>query len=113
MPNYVLLLRNDGEAWKKLSPEEMQNKVEKYLAWRNKPFVVDGAGLVRDTGRVIRAKGDGVSVTEGPFSESAEVMAGFYIIEAAGYDEAVKLSLDIPHIGLGTMEIREVMVYNK
>ena len=113
MPNYVLLLRNDGEAWKKLSPEEMQNKVEKYLAWRNKPFVVDGAGLVRDAGRVIRAKGDGVSVTEGPFSESTEVMAGFYIIEAANYDEAVKLSLDIPHIGLGTMEIREVMVYNK
>ena len=113
MPNYVLLLRNDGEAWAKLSPEEMQKKVEKYLAWRNKPFVVDGAGLVRDTGRVIRAKSDGgVSVTEGPFSESAEVMAGLYTIEAADYDEAVKLSLDIPHIGLGTMEIRQVMVYN-
>ncbi len=112
MPNYVLLLRNDGDAWKKLSPEEMQQKVEKYLAWRNKPFVVDGAGLVRDTGRVVREKGDGVSVTEGPFSESTEVMAGFYIIEADDYDEAVKLSLDIPHIGLGTMEIRQVMVYN-
>ena len=44
MPQYVLLLHNDGEAWKKLSPEEMQKKVEKYLAWRNKPFVVAGAG---------------------------------------------------------------------
>jgi hypothetical protein len=112
MPQYVLLLHNDGEAWKKLSPEEMQKKVEKYIAWRNKPFVVGGAGLVRDTGRVIRAKGDGVSVTEGPFSELAEVMGGFYTIEAADYDEAVKLSLDIPHIGLGTIEIRQVMVYN-
>lgn len=112
MPQYVLLLRNDGEAWKKLSPEEMQKKVEKYLAWRNKPFVVAGAGLVRDTGRIIRAKGDGVSVTEGPFSESAEVMGGFYTIEAEDYDEAVKLSRDIPHIGLGTIEIRQVMVYN-
>jgi hypothetical protein len=112
MPQYVLLLHSDSEAWKKLSPEEMQKKVEKYLAWRNKPFVVGGAGLVRDTGRVIRAKGDDVSVTEGPFSESAEVMGGFYTIEAADYDEAVKLSLDIPHIGLGTIEIRQVMVYN-
>jgi hypothetical protein len=112
MPQYVLLLHNDGEAWKKLSPEQMQKKVEKYLAWRNRPFVTGGAGLVRDTGRVIRAKGDSVSVTEGPFSESAEVMGGFYTIEAASYDEAVKLSLDIPHIGLGTIEIREVMVYN-
>ena len=112
MPQYVLLLHSDSEAWKKLSPEEMQKKVERYLAWRNKPFVVAGAGLVRDTGRVVRAKGDGVSVTEGPFSESAEVMGGFYTIEAADYDEAVKLSLDIPHLGLGTVEIRQVMVYN-
>lgn len=106
------LATHDSEAWKKLSPEEMQKKVEKYIAWRNKPFVVGGAGLVRDSGRVIRAKGDGVSVTEGPFSESAEVMGGFYTIEAPDYDEAVKLSLDIPHIGLGTIEIRQVMVYN-
>ena len=112
MPQYVLLLHNDSEAWKKLSPEEMQKKVEKYLAWRNKPFVVDGAGLTRDPGRIIRSKGGSVSVTEGPFSESTEVMGGFYTIEAADYDEAVQLSLDIPHIGLGTIEIRQVMVYN-
>ena len=51
-------------------------------------------------------------MTEGPFSELAEVMGGFYTIEAADYDEAVKLSLDISHIGLGTIEIRQVMVYN-
>src|ERR1700721_1019078 len=81
MQNYLLLLRHDGDAWKKVSPEEMQQKVEKYLAWRNKPFVVDGAGLVRDTGRVVRAKSDGVSVTEGPFSESASRMGGFYSFE--------------------------------
>ena len=112
MPQYVLLLHNDDEAWKKLSPEEMQKKVEKYLAWRNNPFVVGGAGLVRNSGRVIRLKDGAVSVTEGPFSESAEVMGGFYTIEAANYEEAVKLTLDIPHIGLGTVEIREVMVYN-
>jgi hypothetical protein len=112
MPQYALLLHSDNEAWKKLSPEEMQKKVEKYLAWRNKPFVTGGAGLVRDTGRVIRAKGNDLSVTEGPFSESAEVMGGFYTIEAADYDEAVELTRDIPHIGLGTIEIRQVMVYN-
>lgn len=112
MPQYTLLLRSDGEVWKKLSPEDMQQAVQKYLAWRNKPFVVNGAGLTRNAGRVIRKNGAGVKVTEGPFSESAEVMGGFYTIEAANFDEAVKLSLDIPHIDFGTVEIREVMVYN-
>jgi uncharacterized protein (TIGR03435 family) len=101
MPQYVLLLHSDGEAWKKLSPEEMQKKVEKYLAWRNKPFVVAGAGLVRDTGRVIRAKGDGVSVTEGPFSESAEVMGGFYTNRTGlgkNYDFKLSFAPDLPNI---------------
>jgi hypothetical protein len=112
MPQYTLLLRVDERAWKKLSPEELQKKLESYLAWRNKSFVVGGAGLVRETGRIVRAKDGAVSVTEGPFSESAEVMGGYYQIEAENFDQAVKLSLDHPHIGLGTMEIREVMVYN-
>lgn len=33
MPQYTLLLRIDEGAWKKLSPEEMQKKVERYIAW--------------------------------------------------------------------------------
>jgi len=112
MPQYMLLLHNNSEAWGKLSQEEKQQKIQKYLAWRNEPFVVDGAGLTRDSGRVVQQKNGRVHVTEGPFSESVEVMGGYYTIEAADYEEAVKFSLDSPHVGLGTIEIREVMVYN-
>ena len=112
MPQYVLLLRTNDEAWAKLSPEEIQKKIEKYISWRNMTFVVGGAGLDRKSGRVIQKKDDGVSVTEGPFCESREVMAGYYIIEAASYEEAVTLSLDGPHADMGTIEIREVLVYN-
>jgi hypothetical protein len=39
-----------------------------------------------------------VSVTEGPFGESREVIGGFYTIEAESFDEAVKLSLENPHL---------------
>jgi hypothetical protein len=114
MPNYVLLLRDDENLVRlNLSPEEHQKVVEKYLAWRKRPFVVGGAGLNQKTGRVVQKKnGGGVAITEGPFTESKEVMAGFYTIEAANYDEAVKLSLDNPHVDFGTIEIREVLVYN-
>jgi hypothetical protein len=113
MPQYVLLLRDNREAARgHLSPEETQKVIEKYLAWRNKPFVVDGAGLAATTGRVVQKKNGSVGVTEGPFTESAEVMAGFYTIEAKNYEEAIKLSLDNPHVDFGTIEIREVLVYN-
>jgi hypothetical protein len=112
MPQYILLLRDDRQKVRgHESLEEMQKVTERYLAWRNKSFVVGGAGLVATTGRVIQKKnGSGsVSVTAGPFSESKEVMGGFYTIEAASFEEAVKLSSDNPHVDFGTIEIREVI----
>ena len=39
-------------------------------------------------------------------------MGGYYTIEAANYEDAVELTLDNPHPGFGTVEIRQVMVYN-
>jgi|HubBroStandDraft_1064217.scaffolds.fasta_scaffold149124_2 hypothetical protein len=108
MPQYMLLLRDNREVWGKLGPEQMQKAIEKYFAWRTKPFVVGGAGLTEKTGRVLQKKNGSVGVTEGPFSESREVIGGYYTIEAANFDEAVRLSLDNPHVDFGTIEIREV-----
>jgi hypothetical protein len=108
MPQYMLLLRDNGEAWKKLSPEEMQKSVEKYMAWRKKPFVVDGHRL-EQPGRVMQKKnGSAATVTDGPFSESREVLGGYYTIEASSFDEAVKLLHDHPHVDFGSIEIRQV-----
>ena len=62
MPKYMLLLRDNRELFGKLGPEEMQKTIEKYFAWRNKPFVVDGAGLMEKTGRVMQKKNGSVSM---------------------------------------------------
>jgi hypothetical protein len=107
MAHYMLLLRNEPNRWTGLSPEEMQKMTEKYFEWRTRPFVLDGQGLVDTTGRVV-GKG-GSTVTEGPFSEAREVVAGFYAIEAADFDEAVKLAMTNPHVNSGSIEIREVI----
>ncbi len=107
MAHYMLLLRNEPNRWTGLSPEEMQKMTEKYFEWRTRPFVLDGQGLVDTTGRVV-GKG-GSTVTEGPFSEAREVVAGFYTVEAADWDEAVKLALTNPHVSSGSIEIREVI----
>jgi hypothetical protein len=107
MAHYMLLLRSQPNGWAGLSPEEMQKITEKYFEWRTRPFVLDGQGLAEGSGRVV-PKGGG-DVTEGPFSESREVMAGYYTIEAADFDEAVKLSLTNPHVSSGSIEIREVI----
>lgn len=108
MPQYMLLLRDTGEAWGKLSPEEMQKVGEKYMAWRNKPFTVDGQRLDQP-GRVLQKKDGSVSITDGPFAEGREVLGGYYTIEAVDFDEAIKITRDHPHVDFGTIEIREVI----
>ncbi len=110
MPQYMLLLRDTGQAWKNLSPEEMQKASEKYLAWRKKPFVVDGKRL-EEPGKVMHKKNGAVAVVDGPFSESKEVLGGYYTIEAASFEEAIKLLHDHPHVEFGSIEIRPIFVY--
>ena len=108
MPQYMLLLYENPAGWQKISPEEMQKAVEKYVAWTRKPFNKDSKRLGADLGRVIRSGPNGVRATDGPYSETKEVLGGFYLIEAANYDEAVKLAMTHPHAQYGTIEVRQV-----
>jgi hypothetical protein len=107
MPTYMLLLYNDPAWYKTLSPEEMQKATEKYMNWNKNPYVKDGKRLGGDPGQVIRAQ-TGRAV-DGPYSETKEVLAGYYTIEAADYDEAVQRALTLPHLEYGgTIEVRHV-----
>jgi len=109
MAQYMLLLYDDPSGWEKLSPEEMQKAVEKYMAWTKKPFTVDSKRLGQDAGRVIRSHGGRPRATDGPYSETKEVLGGYYTIEAASYEEAIQRALDHPHLEHnGTIEVRHV-----
>jgi hypothetical protein len=109
MPKYMLLLYNDPSNFRNISPEEMQKATEKYMAWSKKPFTLDGKRLADDFGKVVRSEGGRARATDGPYSETKEVLAGYYTIEVANYDEAVKASLDHPHLEVGgTIEVRHV-----
>lgn len=104
----MLLLYNDPSVWSKLSPEEMQRATEKYMAWGQKPFNRDGKRLADDMGKVMRSEGGKTRTTDGPYSETKEILGGYYAIEAADYNEAVKLTQDNPHLEFGTIEVRQV-----
>ena len=109
MPQYMLLLHGEPAIWMKLSPEEMQKATEKYFAWTKKPFTKDSKRLGDDAGRVIRSVGGKPKATDGPYSETKEILGGYSPIEAASNDEAVKLALDHPQLEYGgTVEVRQV-----
>jgi hypothetical protein len=109
MPQYMLLLYGDPTNWTKLSPDEMQKAIQKYFAWTQKPFTKDSHRLADDPGKVIRPSATKPRVTDGPYSETKEVLGGYYTIEAPSYDEAVKLALEHPQLEYGgTIEVRHV-----
>jgi len=49
-----------------------------------------------------------VSVTDGPFAETKEYLAGFYLIEARDLNEAIQIAARIPPAAVGAVEVRPI-----
>ena len=110
MAQFMLLLHHGGNFMQGLSPEEMQRALEKYMAWTKKPFTRDSKRLADEPGRVMRSTKTGqISTMDGPYSETKEILGGYYTIEAADYDEAIRLTMDHPTLEHGgSIEVRQV-----
>jgi hypothetical protein len=113
MAQFMLLLYDNPANWQNISPEEMQKALEKYMAWGGKLHTQGIARashkLADDVGKVMRGKSQPVRVTDGPYSETKEVLGGYYLIEVADYKAAVDATRDCPHLEYGgTIEVRQV-----
>jgi hypothetical protein len=60
------------------------------------------------TSAVVRVRDGKVSVRDGPFAETKELLAGFYLIDAADLKEAIDLASQIPPARVGTIEVRPI-----
>src|ERR687885_446938 len=60
------------------------------------------------TATTIRVRNGKVSVTDGPFAETKEFLAGFYLIEARDLNEAIQLAARIPPAQVGSIEVRPI-----
>ena len=60
------------------------------------------------TAASVRVRDGRVSVTDGPFSETKEVLAGFYLIDAIDLNEAIQVASQMPPASVGTVEVRPV-----
>jgi hypothetical protein len=61
-----------------------------------------------ETATTVRVRDGKVSVTDGPFAETKEQLAGFYLIDAKDLDEALQVAARIPPARAGTIEVRPV-----
>ena len=58
--------------------------------------------------KTVRRRGGTVSVVDGPFAETKEMLGGFNLIEAADMDEAVRIASEFPWTATGCVEIRPI-----
>jgi hypothetical protein len=115
MPQYMLnsISAIEWPEGMEITPEMIQAVIQKYNNWAKK--LEDSGRLVSlnklkdEYGRTINGFGGGQTVTDGPYSETKEVIGGYWIITAANYDEAVEWARDCPTLEYGgRIEVREI-----
>jgi hypothetical protein len=60
------------------------------------------------TATTVRVRDGKVTVVDGPFAETKEQLAGFYLIEARDLEEAIRLAAKIPPAEVGSIEVRPI-----
>ena len=60
----------------------------------------------------VRVRNGAMSVIDGPFAETKEQLAGFYLIDATDLNEAVQIASRIPPARIGSIEVRPVRELN-
>jgi len=80
MPNYMLLLHQDSTRPRPTSPDEIMAITKSYMNWadrmRAEGRLKGGEKLTFDAGKVMRPKNGKVTVTDGPYAESKELVGG-------------------------------------
>ncbi len=119
MPKYAALIYTDGAQQGQATPEQMGEMMAEYGKFHE---AVNAAGVfaggealeATTTATTIRVRGgeDGdVMTTDGPFAETKEVLGGFYLLECADLDDALKWASQIPGARYGALEVRPVFEY--
>jgi len=113
MPSFLLLLHQNVDRPKPSSPDEYMAITKTYMAWtdriRREGHHQGGQKLTDDSGKILRNSGGRVSITDGPYAESKEVLGGYYLITARDYEEACKVAATSPHLGYGgRIEVRQI-----
>jgi hypothetical protein len=103
---YVCLVYGDEQQMRTINDAECLD-VGNSLR-RNGKYVAAEALQPSHSGKTVRVRNGKPMVVDGPYTEAKELVAGFYLIDAADIDEAVELASKIPAARIGGVEVRPV-----
>ncbi|MGH2685629.1 MAG: YciI family protein [Actinomycetota bacterium] len=111
---YALLIYTDQSQRGQAPPEAVEEMYKLYakFAQDHASKIVGGDELqaadAATTVRIQGGPGGDVVTSDGPFAETKEELAGFYVVEAEDLDEAIQIAARIPSAAFGAIEVRPV-----
>ncbi len=103
---YLCLVYLDAEHWNACSDAECGEYAERLAASRR--LLAADPLYGTHTATTVRVRGGEVTLFDGPFAETREMLAGFYLIDAKDLNEAIQLAAGIPPARHGSIEVRPV-----
>lgn len=108
---YICFGYLDVQPWSKLSQDEQNAMIDACFAYdetlKKDGHWVGGEGLQGpDTATMVRYQNGKVSVTDGPYAETKELLGGLLILEARDLNHAIHLISNHPGAKMGPWEIR-------
>jgi hypothetical protein len=111
MTEYVVLIPGNEDDWDAASDADKQAMYAKHMEFaellaERGHKVTAGAELTHSaTARIVSGARDAVSVTEGPYAETAEQLTGFYLVQSDDLDDLLKVVGVLAEAG-GQLEVR-------
>jgi hypothetical protein len=121
MPRYAALIYGDVAAETDTDPALRATIHQEYFDFGDRAGaagVLNGGEALQPTStattvRVKGGRGGEVVTADGPFAETKEVLGGFYLIDAADLDEAIRWAAQIPGAWYGSIEVRPVIDFSQ
>ena len=120
MPKYAALIYSPAETQGTGTPEDWARIMAEYNEFGEAAAaagVMAGGEALHDTNTATTIKVDGgkggdMVTTDGPFAETKEVLGGFYLLDCADLDDAIKWASQIPGAWHGRVEVRPVVDFS-
>ena len=104
---YALLICTEDKRQAEMSEDEAGTQMAAYMAWGG---VLQGGERLRPTASAttVRVREGEVLTSDGPFAETKEQLAGFYLVDCKDLDEAIDVASKIPGATHGSIEVRPI-----
>jgi len=108
---YLLLVHHNEDAFNKIPEATRKDMLAESIQLchqldGNEQYVHASPLLPEATGIVVRVRDGKATVTDGPFAETKEQLAGYFLIEAQDRNDAVRIATLVPGARVGTVEVR-------